>query len=161
MNGLSLPIDPTHAIYIGVISIEQESGTDAEMARMEIKVFSDDLEDAIANFSGKRLSVDTKQACESTQIALQTYFSQHLNLRINGLEHSINWDSCEIVGDTHRIHLSFPAIPKWEQIEIQASFFLELFPTQTNIIKIVYDGKKRFGKLSGNSTTFSTSFTSE
>jgi hypothetical protein len=46
----------------------------------------------------------------------------------------------------------------WNNLEIKADYFMELFPTQSNIIQIEYKNEKRFHRLLKDESVFKTKF---
>lgn len=142
-----------HAIYISVIEIEQI--TDNDQATLKVKVFINDLEDAIRNQSGSR--VDYKEGCVTHQTALVSYFKEHLNLAINDIPIVFNLDHCETLKDALWVSFVFEQPTSWEQLDLSTDLFTELFPTQSNIVSVSYLKDKRFARL--NKTDHTAHFT--
>lgn len=148
---------PAHALYIGVIDV-QFVASDSDV-QITLKLFSDDLEDAIINATGNRVSVQSESHCGLFKAALMDYFEDHLQIRINNQSQAFHWKSCKIVGDTHLLLFTVPHDTPWKIVQVQADFFMELFPTQANILKVNYAGEQYFGKLQRNKKSIQFSFT--
>ena len=134
-----------HAIYISVIDIKHEESK--EEASLVIKVFTDDFEDVLHNHSSKRLQLSKAEVCNSNKEIIYTYFEKHLQMHVNGKSMVYRFESCEINDDSIWVTFSMTCAPDWDNFNIRADYFMELFPTQTNVVNLLEGGEKRFLKL--------------
>ena len=130
-----------HAIYIGVVEIEHlpEKNTTGVL----IKVFSDDLMNALINAGSKKLTTE-EEMCTGFQAAIETYFNEHFVLTVNDTVAGLKILDCTPITDSHWLEFSAEAPASWEQLKIKADFFMELFPTQSNMITLILNEKRSF-----------------
>ncbi len=143
------PIEERHAVYISVVEIE--------VNEIRVKVFSDDLRDAIRNHAGVIAEDNTTDFCNKYQQEIERYFSEKLSLVINDESIPFKYESATDEGDSYWIKFQFDQEENWRSIEVEDKHFMELFPTQSNIIK-VNGPALRFGRLSVNQTSCSFEF---
>ena len=128
------PVD--HALYIGVIHIEHQEGS--TLSKMDIKVFSDDLQNALKNeFNWKELP-DLSVACEVHSTALQQYFQKHLTIWINKEPVYPQLQTCDNNSEVYILKYTFSTPNKWQTLDLQADFLMELYPTQSNVLQVKY-----------------------
>ncbi len=132
------PTAERHAVYISVVEIEAKE--------IRVKVFSDDLRDAIRNYAGITSDSSITNYCDRNQKEIQQYFSEKLSLFINGTKIPYQFQEASEEGDSYWITFSFATVPEWKSIKVEDRHFMELFPTQSNIIKVNWPDL-RFGKL--------------
>ncbi len=143
-----------HAVYVSVLEIKQAPGAGAELS---IKVFTDDLEDAVFNQSARRIDLQNGD-CSRYHEEVARYFREHLQLVINGKTMAYDYLSCEIndISVWFTFHLQAP--DSWSAINVKADYLMELFPTQNNIVSITYHGHKRMFRLRKGATKAVVSF---
>lgn len=115
-----------HAIYLSTIKIEVQE----EVVQITIKVFEDDLRDAMRAHHG--FVIDTSSATFVEEV--QEYFTNHLSI---GSDMSIATRSVSLVGDSYVI-TAFGIQQIESFIRIEADYFMELFPTQQNILHFIH-----------------------
>ncbi len=135
------PVASDHAVYISVVEITEE--------RVQVKVFTDDLQNAIRNYDSNYRQVSDGQFCSENRLLIQRYFQSHLTIKINGQPIVLRYTSASKEGDSYWVSFDMPQMGIWQSIEVTDKHFMELFPTQANIIKIMA-GKQRFCKLTVN-----------
>lgn len=143
------PVEDRHAVYISVVEIEAK--------QVRVKVFSDDLRDAIRNHA--RITPDTSvmNFCERYQKEIQGYFNEKLTLTINNTKVPYQYQSTSEEGDSYWITFGFTIEEDWKSIQVEDKHFMELFPTHSNIIKVNWP-TLRFGRLSASQTSCSFEF---
>ncbi len=124
---------PEHALYLSVSELEIVSDGPSTI---RIKVFSDDLQNALINFSQQYQPAGLQTFFEKNTLLAQEYFEEHLQLKVDGEPVSYNYTGHTIEGDAHFITYQFHEEKEITRISMEADFFMELFPTQTNIIKV-------------------------
>jgi len=130
-----------HAIYLSVLELKyQPNGTE-----ITVKVFSDDLNDALYNLTKERDNFGAD--CTKSKKSIMRYFSRYLKININGQPQNLRWAGCEINDDATWIRFLAANSGKFKKIEVKADYLMELFPTQTNVVNIQSGDKKRFLKL--------------
>jgi hypothetical protein len=132
-----------HAIYIALIEIEDLEKEDSLQVR--IKVFTDDLENAL------RTSPDYQSAsesifCEINRMAINQYFKDHLLIRLNDGVQALEYLRGEWIGDTYWLSFNIRRT-KWDDLYIDADFLMEIYPTQQNIVTVNRNGIKKSCRL--------------
>lgn len=136
-----------HAIYISVVEIEHKEGAKSEV---RIKVFKDDLSDVIRNHGGKAiLNLDN---CPTSVTDLESYFNKTIEVQIDGQALTLKHESCSIEGDAYWFVFSSDSPSIWNSIIIKDTHFFELFPTQSNIVRIIDGNNERLVRLTKNSS---------
>lgn len=133
-----------HAIYISVIEIDTDQQTVA------VKVFQDDFRDALRNLDSKRYKPSNIQL--NRDLALE-YFAKKLTLRTaGGKKLLLRFQEIEEVGDIYWVYFTYNQSVK-DKLEVKATVFLELFPTQQNIVTVQKADKKYFTRLTQENTS--------
>jgi len=137
-------VSNSHAIYLSVVDLNYQS----KATEITVKVFSDDLEDAIYNLTRNRVKMGSD--CHGHKEVISSYFSRYLKISVNGNSMKYEWKSCEINDDS--IWLSFTGDNPGtiQKISVKADYLMELFPAQTNVINITSGESRRFMKLTIN-----------
>lgn len=131
-------IYPDHAIYISVIEIRKQEN----ITEIKVKVFQDDLQNAIKNYSGVVVLTAPEAFPQKYPNEIESYFREHL--KVNDLSYQLK--SSELNGDSYWFtFLSENA--EWTKINATADYLMELFPTQENILKVLLNGETRFCRL--------------
>lgn len=130
---LSLFLSPEHAFYVSITDISyQENKQDLEV---QIKIFTDDLEDAVRSTLGKIVKLQDGINKEEASLVHQ-YLLEKVEILMDGKAPDIHMHSCQIEGDAvfsiYRGKMDFR--PK--VIDISNTILIDLFPTQNNIIRL-------------------------
>ena len=131
-----------HAIYVSVLEIEKVD----ERGQIRIKIFADDLEDAIYNSSQKRIDL-LKGDCSQNKILVSEYFANHLQLTLDGTNVDYKFISCEVNDISIWFNYDFTSMTTWSELEVKADYLMELFPTQSNVVSINNQGQKKMFRL--------------
>ena len=141
---LGTTLSNNHALYIGVIQLEAQKDT---TALISLKVFSDDLQTALQNAYGFKEIEATTEICSAQSSIIQSYFESNLQIVINGASSSLQLDDCQVINDVHLLYFKLNTPVKWEELRITAPFFMEVFPTQSNVLHVSYKGTKQYGRI--------------
>lgn len=134
-----------HAFYISVIEIHHSPASkDAELT---IKVFTDDMQDAIRNALQMKESVEQSNFCETYEHDISTYFRKHISISLNQIPTPIHFVSCEEIGDTYQFRFQMQCPEMWNELFISADFLMELFPTQSQMLHITESEKRVTARL--------------
>ena len=131
-----------HAIYVSVLEIEKVD----EIGHVRIKIFADDLEDAIYNSSQKRIDL-IKGDCSQNNILVSDYFANHLQLNLDGTNVNYQFISCEVNDISIWFNYEFTSMTTWSELEVKVDYLMELFPTQSNVVSVDYPGQKKMFRL--------------
>lgn len=149
---------PSHGIYISVIEINHKLFD--TKAKVRIKIFTNDLEDALKNTFQKSFRLDSISTCLNGKDVIENYFSAHLKMAINDLQTTFKFKNCEKNGDSIWLNFTMSTPKNWKKINITADYLMELFPTQSNIVSVLHGDDKRFFRLSSKSSSREEAFES-
>lgn len=151
---LFLPME--HAIYISVIEI---TNSNEFSGRVMVKVFKDDLQDAIYNDQEVQLAITNVAIDSSSYRFVDDYFNKHLSIIINDNEPVPLAVSATEINDMS-VWLSFriKSPKKWMNVEVKANYLMELFPTQSNIVNIRAENDYKLMRLTKRKPSDKVSF---
>lgn len=139
-----------HAIYLSMIEIIHEAhGT---RASVKVKVFTNDIEDALTNEFKERRKLSEENSCEVHKRQIEQYFRHHLIISVDKTLLNLSLQKCELLTDAIWLDFEVSCPEKWTSAEVKASFLMELFPTQSNVVSIIYNEKKQFANLTQSKT---------
>ncbi|MDW3196036.1 MAG: DUF6702 family protein [Cytophagales bacterium] len=143
------PSEDNHAVYISVVEIEA--------SQIRVKVFSDDLRDAIRSHAGIVPDSSVVHYCSKYQKEINQYFSEKLTLVINEKEIPFQFHTASDEGESYWISFGFSMEEEWKSMQVEDKHFMEMFPGQSNIIKVNWPDS-RFGRLNASETSCSFEF---
>jgi uncharacterized protein DUF6702 len=129
---------PEHAFYISVIEIMHTS--QSSEATLTVKVFSDDLRDALRTTLESEEALAEHLLCSDHTETISNYFTEHMSLHLNGNPTPLGFTTCEENGDTYQLVFAADCPREWTELEIRADFLMELFPTQSQMVHITHEG---------------------
>ena len=144
-NVLGLTHNTNHAIYISVAKVR--FNTLENEVSISLKVFTNDLEDAIHNSTGKREKVLGRSDFKELSKIIEKYVNEKVEIHLDGKQVSLQVDSCENIGDTTWIYLKGESRSFDHSIRIKNQVLFEVFDTQKNIIEIDYADEKYYYNL--------------
>ena len=109
-----------HAIYVSVLEIDSQ--------QLKVKVFSDDLHDALRNDSS----------------SIEEYFQKKIKLHINEQLIDFNLKEVSEEGESQWITFKMKTPAVWNSFYLQADYLMELFPDQTNVVKVMDESTRYF-----------------
>ncbi len=139
-----------HAIYLSVVEISRNA--------ISIKVFSDDLQDVIRNYSVEYLVNHQTNFFDLNKEIINSYFNDTFKIEINGKSQSFKLVSSKKENDAHFLYFSFENQLSWVKMELRGDFFTELFPDQSNIITVINDGNKYYARLTKSNPSYTLTF---
>lgn len=139
-----------HALYLSLVEVDHKNF--GSTATIKIKVFANDIEDAIMNASHKRIDFLDPAKCTRSKPMVEAYFSKHFSYAINGERMALAFTNCEPNGDAVWFYFKINCPDKWRQVDVMADFLMELFPTQSNVITITHGEEKRFLRITNSHT---------
>ena len=134
--GLTSGVVPKHALYIGVVQIIHEEVE--SLTTIQVKVFSDDLQSVLQNDIGYEQVPSVTALCETTSNPIESYFKKQLEIKVNQQVLNLQLVNCEQINDVHLLTFKSDQVNDWQTCAINAPFFMELFPLQSNIINFKY-----------------------
>lgn len=121
-----------HPFYISLTEIKYN----AKEAGLEIsqKVFWDDLEVELTEYSGGKINFLKPQDKGNLDKILQQYFLQKNEISVNGKKIKLEYLGYEIEEDAAWIYMEARQIPRPQKVEIRNSILHKHFESQQNII---------------------------
>ena len=138
-----------HAIYISVLEFDNQE--------LKVKLFTDDLQDAIRNFSEDFKPGENNSFLQQNEGIIEAYFNQKINLKINGQQIRVKFQQGTVEGDSYWITFGLGNVGEWKTLSLSDTHFMELFPNQQNIVKVMGE-KPRFCKLNSQNKNCSFNF---
>ena len=135
-----------HAIYISVVSIDHLPGS--ENSELCLKVFSDDLIDALRVFSPDseiHSETDLKGQVDSL---LSEFGNYHFKFIINGQQSEMTYLRSEGNGESTFLYYQMRCPKTWLEVIAQTNLLIDIFPDQKNIIRISDGPNQRYLNLS-------------
>lgn len=124
---------PSHAIYLSVTDGEVTE----EALHFKVKVFSNDLKDALKNHDPSAYQpAGLSQFFLQNEPLAKRYFEEHFQLWNGEQPLELQLESFTIEGDAHFISFRSVVPNNFKELTVKASFFMELFPTQINVVKM-------------------------
>ncbi|NQZ77054.1 MAG: hypothetical protein HRT61_13270 [Ekhidna sp.] len=136
-----------HAIYLSVTEIALFKNN----AELNIKVFSDDLRDVLKNYDASQYQSGDLQTFYSLNVKLSSaYFNQFFKMESQAEEIQLEHVGYHIENDAHFIQFHC-SLPEQTSLTLNAQFFMELFPTQINVVKIRKGEQQQYLKFTKSS----------
>jgi hypothetical protein len=130
----------SHKFYVSLVQMDyNEKNSSLEIT---MKIFTDDLENALKVKSGLLLKLGTPNELPETDSVLSTYISDNFVLNSNGEEIKYQYLGKETELDVTWCYLEVSGILSIEKIEITDKMLTELFDSQSNLIKIKYRNRE-------------------
>lgn len=144
-----------HAIYLSTLEVSTSGLT--------VKVFQDDLQDAVRNhceMSETKCELNESFSNINThKAAILSYFKRTLSLEINAEKKELSLIKILEQGDSYWIYFSFSEQAEpWKYVTVSAGYFMELFPKQVNVVKVSHQGASTFCKQTLSDTSCTLQF---
>ena len=133
-----------HAVYISVTTLEVD--VDGKV-KGSLKIFSDDLEDALHRFSGERPAIVGRQDLSPIASQFEQYLRKHLTIRARGGGSLLTLENLENVGDSTWAYFKTGLESPSDWLNIESSILIDIFPDQVNIVEVKLTDKPRYLKL--------------
>lgn len=134
-----------HPFYISVMSIEQKK--DQKKLEISCRIFFDDLEDALAQKYGKRLSLIKPKDVSTVNRYLADYLRDNLTININGAPCKIEYLGYEIEEDAAWCYLQVDVGDVIKNIMINNTILYQSHKRQSNILHVTINGMRKSTKL--------------
>lgn len=138
-------VEEDHAIYISVIKVAHDELSPT--AKIHVRVFADDLKSALRNKFGYEVISEKETFCSDYEGYINKYFEKQFLFNINQESTAYHLINCQRTEEVFQLEFEMDCPDKWEKVVIEAPFFMELFPNQSNVIHLEDSGNKRFGRL--------------
>jgi hypothetical protein len=137
-----------HKFYVSLVQMDyNEKNSSFEIT---MKIFTDDLENALKERSGLLLKLGTPDELPATDSILSAYISENFRLDVNGKELKYQYLGKEVELDVTWCYLEVSGVHSVEKIKVTDRMLTELFENQSNLIKIKYRDKESAALLNRN-----------
>ncbi len=125
----------THDYHIAIAEMQWNAET--KSWQIILKVFTDDLEDALKKQEGKKIAVETQK--KAPNIALKKYIATHFSFE----NHSPNLIGVELQNDMYWVYVECETKNAFKFKNFMFNAFFELFDDQLNMLNVKYKDKKK------------------
>ena len=135
-----------HVFYVSVTRVKWN----VEDARLDVsvRIFTDDLEEAVMAEGGPRLRLWTAQAREDRDRHVSAYLLSRLDFRVNGQERELTWAGMEDALDATSCLVQITNVDRVASIEVENRILIDMFDTQANVMRFEVGGERKFVNLS-------------
>lgn len=136
-----------HEFYISITSIQHHPET--KKLSVSVRLFINDLEEAILQEEGVRLGLGTNRLLENAQEYLKRYLRSNLSIAVNASPIPLNYlnhevETAEVVEDNViTCLLEANDVPEITTIKVLNTFLTEAFDSQVNIVNIRANATKK------------------
>ena len=138
---LSQSFFPRHAFYVSIHDIQFDE--DWGKFDLKIKIFTNDLEDALVKANHPRFLLGTEKEMAGSDAAVSKYIEEKVQLSIQQKTLKLEFLKKEYRDDACWIYFQAEAGCTPKELGVSSKVLLELFDGQTNIIRLKV-GAQRF-----------------
>lgn len=140
-----LPAKNHHPFFVSVMEIEYLQKQ--KLIGISCKVYADDLELAIKNYSGKQIDL-TKGSVSSNKELLSAYFLKHISLNVDGSPQVARFVGYEIEADAAFVYLEIKYSTAPKRVVLNTDLMYDYNKSQVNLVHYIQDGNRQSHKLS-------------
>ena len=135
-----------HVFYVSITRVKWN----AAEARLDVtvRIFTDDLEEAIVQAGGPRLRLWTDGAREDRDRHVADYLATRLAFRVNGEKRELAYVGMEDALDATACLVQITNVDRVETIEVENRILIDLYDTQANVMRFEVGGEKKYVNLS-------------
>ena len=135
-----------HVFYVSIVRVKW----DVEEKRLDlsVRIFTDDLEEAIVAGGGPRLRLWTDQARADRDRHVEHYLLSRLAFRVNGQDRELAYTGMEDALDATACLMQITNVDRVETIEVDNRILIEMFDSQANVMRFEIAGEKKYVNLS-------------
>ena len=132
-----------HPIYISTSDIVIEG----KIINIEIKLFLNDLEDALRLNNGFSISIDENKKLNKNFEFVESYLNDNFNIFINSKELEMVYSKKNIINDVLRLNAKLKVNKEILSIRITNIILLDVYDNQSNVLFLKNSKKKEFYKF--------------
>lgn len=145
-----------HPFYVGVVEVELNENT--RNWEVAVKIFTDDLENAIALEAGTKPDLFYPASDGSTDTLVARYLRKHLVLHADGKKIPLKYLGFEREKEAVWTYLEAPSIARPKTVDCYTDLLYNLTKDQINLIHITVHKERKSGKLDHPTAKFSAVF---
>ena len=130
-----------HPFYISVCQIDYNPDTDT--LEMSLRVFTDDLEQALETIGTGRLHLGTEREAEKADLYIDRYLARHLEFQINGRRVNVAFLGKEVDTDATWCYVEIADIPVLDTMTVTNTLLFETFEDQVNLVHVKANDQKK------------------
>ena len=147
--GLRSHAPEEHALYLATHRLAHEGGRYV----FQSKVFWDDLQNALKANSDLQEPVNQIDVCAQSKW-IESYWNKKVQMRSSDQLVYFTLDKCTLIGEMALLEFNLSSIDPNKGVQMNCELFLDLFPSQQNIVQ--WDGTNQlFERLSQGNTKLS------
>ena len=132
---------PLHPYHVSLTTIEYKP--DQQEVQMTVKLFTDDLEDAMTLTTVKEQKVIWSEPDAGTDSLVSAYISRHLQINHEGQPVRFRFIGKEVEQEVVWCYLLATQQKYFTNVSVKNSLMTALFDDQINIVKISQNGKTK------------------
>ena len=130
-----------HKFYVSLCQVSYNH--DSAQLQIVMKIFTDDLENAVWQEEGILMKLGSKNEREDSDSLLSVYLLRHFHIRILGEEIPVCYLGKEVDYDVTWCYMeSFPE-KEFHELTIENDLLTEVYPNQINLIEVLLNGRKK------------------
>ncbi len=133
-----------HDYHIGLSEVDYNAKN--KSLETSIRIFTEDLEDAIHELSGENLHLNTEKELDDAQAYIQKYLQKNVVFKVNNKEKSYKYLGREYEDDVIWMYLEVENVKRIKTLYIKNALLHDLFEDQINIVN-VHIGDKETGEV--------------
>ena len=126
----------SHEFYISITQIDHNPKNDS--LEISVKMFTDDLENAIESYNDVKLRLGGEKEHESSTQLIQDYVLENLELSQNGKDIKLNFIGKKVELDVTWCFLEAKDIKSISSLTVENNLLLDVIESQTNIVHVNY-----------------------
>jgi len=146
-----VPATAAHVFYVSIARVKWN--VDDARLDISVRIFTDDLEEAIVAKGGPRLRLWTDQAHADRDRHVSAYLDSRLAFRVNGVDRQLTYAGMEDALDATACLVQIKGVGRVETIEVENRILIEMFDTQANVMRFEIGGEKKYVNLSKKTVT--------
>lgn len=139
-----------HPFHVSVCEIAYDEETRA--LQITQKIFLDDLELGLREYSGERFDITEKASEDKVNKLLEAYYPEKMQVLVNGKTRTFRYLGFEIEEDAMWCYLEIEKVRNLKSLEVTNTILFEIFEDQSTILHIQKSGKIRSFRLSNDDT---------
>ena len=140
-----------HPFHVSVCEIEYDEKTRA--LQITQKIFLDDLELGLREFSGESFDITDKASADKVNRLLESYYPEKMQVLVNEKVRPFRYLGFEIEEDAMWCYLEIEKVRNLKSLEVTNTILFEIFEDQSTILHIQKSGKIRSFRLSNDETS--------
>lgn len=131
-----------HPVHVSVLNLEYNNSKPS--IDMSLKVFTADLELAMAHNYNIALNLGKPNEIANSATRIETYLAATLGIKVNeSVNAPVKLKTKENDGDATRLYISIPVKTRIKNLEIKDMVFMDVYEDQTNLVIVVLNGKEQ------------------